>query len=104
MLGQSGGNVKPQGAILSYPKSTRMDQIEKEVAVHQTMSRKPMSMRQIARRLNMSASGHLMSILWDMVDDGRLISEPRPYRDTTAWDFRVPPDRMLSVLDKVYGK
>lgn len=91
------------GAILSYPKCHRMDQIEKEIAVHQTMSRKPMTMRQLARRLNMSASGHLMGILWDMADQGRLIASPREYRNQTAWDWKLPADKVGAVLDKVYG-
>jgi len=103
MLAKNQGTSTQTVGVLSYPKAHRMSQIEHELAIHQTMSRKPMTMRQIARRLNMAASGHLMTILWDMCDQGRIIGTPRPYRNMTAWDWKLAPNRMGAALDKVYG-
>lgn len=62
-------------------------------------------MRQIARALEMSQSGHLMSILWDMVDEGKLIASPVDWRPgITAWRFSISIAHYGVGLDKVYGE
>jgi len=91
-----------EGTIL-YPRDVRKAQIEEQVALHQTFHKKPLTMRQIAKRIKMSPGGHLMNILWEMSDEQRLIALPRAYRSTvTAWDFKLPPDRVDSVLERIY--
>ena len=60
-------------------------------------------MRQIAKRVHMSPGGHLMDILWEMTDEQRLIPAPRAYRESmTAWDFKLPPERVDVVLERIY--
>ena len=105
MLGSLEGTGTHLRGVVSYPRAIRMEQIEKAIAVDQAMHRRPLSMRQIAHRLNMSASNHLMCMLWDLVDAGRLVADPRPYREgIVAWDFRLVPDRLSAVLADVYDK
>lgn len=94
--------LPPQGTIL-YPRDVRKAQIEEQVALHQSIHKKPLTMRQIAHRIQMSPGGHLMNILWEMAEEQRLIAHPRQYRETmTAWDFKLPPDRVDVVLERVY--
>ena len=93
------------GAIISYSKEYRMDQIEEVMAVHQVMVKGGMSMRMIAKQIGMSPSNHLMNILWTMADDGRIMARKKHYRpniDSFVWF--VSADRLGVVLDKVYGK
>jgi hypothetical protein len=104
MLARTQGTSLQLRGVVSYSKATRMGQVEQQIAEFQILNKKGLSMRQIARRLGMSASGHLMSILWDMAETHRLVAIPRPYRDgMTAWEFKLPPDRLSIVWDSIYG-
>jgi len=88
---------------MMYPRAVRKQQIEEVIALRQMVDKKPSTMRQIARGLNMSPSNHLMELLWEMADEQRLIPKPREYRQTmTAWDFKLPPDRAARIVEKVY--
>jgi len=94
--------IRTEGTIV-YPRDARKAQIEEQVALHQSINKQPLTMRQIARRIQMSPGGHLMNILWEMAEEQRLIAHPRPYRETmTAWDFKLPPDRVGTVLERIY--
>ena len=105
MLQAIQGNSAQPRPILSYPKSVRIDQIQRAIAIEQAIQKRGLSMRQIASRIQMSPSGHLMSLLWDMNDDGLLIAKPHDYRDNMKrWEFRIPPDRLGVLLDEVYGE
>lgn len=88
-----------QAGKLMCSRDARKGQIEREIAHHQRMEKTGLSMRQIAKRIGMSPSSHLMGILWEMADEKRLISKARDYRDGVAWDFRVPSSR----LEKLTG-
>lgn len=85
------------------PREKRKEQIEQVLAIKTLESKGPFSMRQIARAVDMAQSGTFMAILWDMVDDGKLVANPRPYRpNKTAWDFQIPPHRIDLVLGQAY--
>lgn len=88
---------------MSYPKAERIKQIENAMAVRVIESKPPASMRQIAKAIGMSPSTRLMGILWDMVDAGKLVANPRPYRPGwTAWDFQIPSHKIEAVTGQVY--
>jgi hypothetical protein len=92
---KQGENIAAPGGRMVYSRHDRKSQIEDAIRHYQAMSKAPLSMRQIARRVNMSASAHLMTLLWDMVDDGTLVAKPRPYRtNMTAWDFSIPSHKL----------
>lgn len=76
-------------------RSARKEQIEREIADYQRMNKQGLSMRQIAKRIGMSPSSHLMSILWELAEESRLIAKPLDYRPgMTAWNWKLPPDRL----------
>ncbi len=114
MTTREGVNVKVQsvegkqaesGAILSYPKEQRIAQIEQVIAVHQVTHKTGLSMRQIAKQINMAPSDHLMKLLWHMSDAGYLRAKRKPYRDNMiSYLWYVSRDRLGVVLDRVYGK
>lgn len=84
-------------------REQRKQQIEDAIAIKTLESKGPQSMRQIARAIDMSPSKHVMSILWDMVDDGRLVANPREHRPGwTAWDFQLPPHRIAHAIGMAY--
>jgi hypothetical protein len=89
---------------MCYPRAERIKQIESVLAVRVVESKPPASMRQIAKAIGMSPSGTLMDILWDMVDAGILVANPRPYRGHigTAWDFRIPANKIDQAVGMAY--
>lgn len=94
--GQKQGEITPmtRGRMV-YSRDSRKSQIADAIRHHQTMSKAPLSMRQIARLVSMGATSHLMAMLWDMVDDGTLIATPREYRPgITAWQFSIPNHKL----------
>ena len=105
MLAQVRGNPPISGGVLSLPKTARMEQIERVIAVHQTMQKQGLTMRQIARQIGMSPSDHLMSILWDLAEADRLLCRYKDYRpNIKSFVWFVTPNRLGLVLDQVYGK
>lgn len=85
------------------PREKRKEQIEQVLAIKTLESKGPFSMRQIARAVDMAQSGTFMAILWDMVDDGKLVANPRPYRPGwTTWEFQLPPHRLALVTGQAY--
>lgn len=86
-----------------FPKAERIRQIESALAVRAVESKAPASMRQIAKAVRMSPSKHLMNILWDMVDAGKLVANPRDWRPGwTAWDFQIPAHKIDQAIGQVY--
>lgn len=86
-----------------YPRVERIKQIENALAVRVVESKPPATMRQIAKAIGMSPSGTLMSILWDMVDAGKLVANPRPYRPGwTAWHFQIPANKIDQAVGIAY--
>lgn len=89
--------------IVSYSRGERIKQIEDAMAVRVIESKPPATMRQVAKALGMSPSKHLMSILWDMVDAGKLVANPRPHRPGwTAWEFRIAAHRIDLAIGMAY--
>jgi hypothetical protein len=89
--------------IVSYPREERIKQIEGVMAVRVVESKPPATMRQIAKSVGMSPSGRFMSILWDMVDAGKLIAEPQPYRPGwTVWYFQIPAHKIDQAVGLAY--
>jgi hypothetical protein len=89
--------------FVSYPREERVKQIENLLAVRVVESKPPATMRQIAKGLGMSPSGRLMGILWDMVDAGKLVANPRPHRPGwTAWEFQIPAHKIDLAVGLAY--
>lgn len=87
----------------ALPREKRKQQIERALAIKTLESKAPMSMRQIARAVDMAQCGTFMNLLWDMVDDGRLIANPRAHRpNVIAWDFQIAPHRVNLVVGQAY--
>lgn len=88
---------------VSYPKAERIKQIENALAVRVVESKTPATMRQVAKAVGMSPSKHLMNILWDMVDAGKLVADPQPYRPGwTAWYFQIPAHKIDQAVGMAY--
>ncbi len=90
--------------FVSHSRGERKAQILNVLAIGVgDCTKTKLSMRQIARRIGMTPSAHVMSILWDLVDEGRVIASPRNYRDMVAWDFSLPARRptIYNTLEKV---
>lgn len=92
----------------AFRKHERKDQIESAVAAGMIMSTRGLSMRQIARKLDMRPSTHLMDILIEMASEGRLDYRVLPYRSkgigAERFVFFIPPKRMATALANVYGE
>lgn len=89
----------------AYRKHERKDQIEREVAASMLMSQKPMSMRQIARRLDMRPSAHIMDILMEMATEGRLDYRVVNYRQgnfAQRFEFFIPAKRLATAIGAIY--
>jgi hypothetical protein len=86
-----------------YSKQEIQKKILDVLAVRVVESKPPTSMRQIAKALNRHPNGHMMNILWDMVDAGKLVANPRPHRpNKTAWDFQLSPHLIDHAIGEVY--
>jgi hypothetical protein len=73
------------------------------LALRVVESKPAASMRQIARHLARHPNGHLMDILWGMVEDDLLVANPRQHRpDVVAWDFQIPAHKIDHAIGQVY--
>ena len=89
----------------AFKKHERKDQIEREIAVHFVMSKKPMSARQIAKAIGMRVSSHLNHILEDMVLEGRLEVKKQAYKGgavSMCFQYFIPAAQFGKALSAVY--
>jgi chromosome segregation and condensation protein ScpB len=89
-------------------KDERKSQIEREVAAAMVMSQKPLSMTQIAKRLDMRPSSHLMNLLMELATEGRLDYRVEAYRSkgfaAERFAFFIPAARLATAVAAVYEK
>ena len=87
-----------------YSREHRQKQIMFELALGQMQGRPTHSMRQLARKLDMAPSNHLMGILWAMVDQNLIIAEPAPHQGATRvkWAFSIAPHKYQDCIGDVY--
>lgn len=87
-------------------RQKREEAIERELAIAATLDKKPLSMRQIARRMKVAAGGWLMDILCAMADAGRILQNTFVYRGGTCkarFTFTLPPARIADVAQKAWA-
>lgn len=87
-----------------YSREVRRSQILHALALCRMQGSPILSMRQIARRIDMSPSNHVMSILWDMVDLNLIVATPHAHQGATdvRWSFEIAPHKYAETLHDVY--
>jgi hypothetical protein len=85
---------------ISYSKEERFQQIEDYLKTHEKGT-----MRQIAKAIKITAGGHLMDLLWQMVDDQRLKADSEEYRPKwIRWTFSLVLHAPLKTAAKTEPK
>lgn len=87
-----------------YSREHRQRQIMHELALGQMQGRPAHSMRQLARKLDMAPSNHLMGILWAMVDQNLIVATPHAHQGATVvrWSFEIAPHKYRDCIGDVY--
>ena len=85
---------------ISYSKEERFQQIEDYLKVHESGT-----MRQIAKAIKITPGGHLMDLLWQMVDDQILKADSEEYRPKwIRWTFKLVLHEPLKAAAKSKAK
>lgn len=87
-----------------YSREVRQQQIMRALTLCRMEGRPGQSMRQLARKVDMAPSNHLMGLLWGLVDLGWIIATPSDYRGPAGvrWAFEIAPHKYSEHLFLVY--
>jgi len=85
-------------------RQKREEEIKRVLAIAHFEKGKPLSMRQIARHMNLWPTSWLMNVLYEMADEGQLLQRTFPQGKSQVRNtFCLPPDRVQAAAARAWA-